>query len=198
MDIKFLGTEYGGWEIDLDSIDHGDVIIDAGLGEDISFLEDLKNFKTVKIIGVDPTEKSHAFVEKKNLENLILIKKAIAPKGIDFVKMHKNANPNYVSESIISDHGSVDSNTAYTIQATSFSDLIAEYSPSLIKMDIEGAEYGSLEECIGIKQICVEFHHHCLSSKNLDDTLRCIKKMESEGYEVISNRRNIEFTLLKR
>ena len=82
MNIQYLGTEYGGWAIDLDEISDGDVVIDAGLGEDISFLEDLNRNKKVEIIGVDPTEKSHLFVSKKGMSNLTLIKKAIAKKGI--------------------------------------------------------------------------------------------------------------------
>ena len=42
MNKKYLGAEYGGCEVDLDSIEEGDIIINAGLGEDLSFMKGLK------------------------------------------------------------------------------------------------------------------------------------------------------------
>lgn len=197
MNLKYLGTSYGGWEIDLDEISDGCFIIDAGLGEDISFLEELLKEKSVNIIGIDPTERSHKFIEEKRMENLILLKKCIAKKGVKEVQIFKNKNPLHVSESYFKDHGSANQFETYFADCISFKELIQKYNPSLIKMDIEGAEYDVLEECIGVKQICVEFHHHCISTKTLEDTQRCLDKMTSEGYRIISNRQNIEFTLLR-
>ena len=198
MNKKYLGTEYGGWEVDLDSIEEGDIIIDAGLGEDLSFIEELKKIKNVRFIGIDPTEKSHRYVEKMNLPYLDLIKKAVAKQGTESIKFYKNSNPNYVSESYFMDHGAVLLDNFYTVQCVSMTDIIKKYSPSLIKMDIEGAEYDVLSECIGVKQICVEFHHHCLESKSFDDTSECINMMKSNNYMVISNRNDIEFTFIKK
>jgi FkbM family methyltransferase len=165
MNIKKLGSEYGGWVLDIDSINPGDTIIDAGLGEDISFLEELCKHKDVKIIGIDPTEKSHIYIEKHALhgDKLELIKCAIAPKGTDKIVMYKNSNPEHVSESLYSDHQSTKSDT-YEVKCISISDLISKYNPSVVKIDIEGAEYDVYKEILGVKQICIEFHHHCIDS----------------------------------
>jgi FkbM family methyltransferase len=197
MNIQYLGTEYGGWAIDLDEISDGDVVIDAGLGEDISFLEDLNRTKKVEIIGVDPTEKSHLFVSKRGMPNLTLIKKAIAKKGIGNITMFKNTNPNYVSESYCTDHSSVGEHESYEVECVSILDLIKKYGPSLIKLDIEGGEYDVLEECIGVKQVCVEFHHHCIESRTENDMNECLDKLTSNGYKIISSQLGREFTLLK-
>jgi FkbM family methyltransferase len=196
MNLKFLGTEYGGWSVDLDSIKSGDCIIDAGLGEDISLLQELSKYYEINIIGIDPTEKSHKYVESLNLSNLKLYKKAIAKNGISNIEFFKNSNPNYVSESYFNEHSSV-SLESYKTDCVSFKELIEKYNPSFIKMDIEGAEYDVLEECIGVNQICVEFHHHCVSSKNFNDTINSVKMMMSNGYKLISSRNDIEFTFLK-
>ena len=40
--------------IDLDSINNGDVIICGGVGEDISFEEELLKYKDITIIEIDP------------------------------------------------------------------------------------------------------------------------------------------------
>lgn len=197
MNIKYLGTEYGGWSVDLDEINDGDFIIDAGLGEDVSFIEELNQLKKVEIIGVDPTEKSHTYVENKNIPNLTLIKKAIAKKGIEKITMFKNSNPLYVSESYCLDHSSVKDIEKYESDCISILDLIEKYNPSLIKMDIEGGEYDVLEECLGVKQICVEFHHHCIESRTEEDMNRCLSFLQNNGYSIISSQLGREFTLLK-
>lgn len=197
MNIKYLGTEYGGWSVDLDLINDGDFIIDAGLGEDVSFLEDLLELKSVNIIGVDPTEKSHIFLEKKNLNNFFLIKKCIAKDGVEEVEMFKNKNPDHVSESYFIDHSSIKEIEKYKVGCISLKNLIKEYNPSLIKIDIEGAEYDVLEECYGAKQICVEFHHHCIPSKTTSDTNKCLEFFTSRGYKIIATHLGREFTLVK-
>ena len=35
--MQYLGTEYGGWLVDLDLIPERSTIVSAGIGEDISF-----------------------------------------------------------------------------------------------------------------------------------------------------------------
>lgn len=197
MNIRYLGTEYGGWAVDLDLIQDGDLIIDAGLGEDISFIEELQKLKKVKFVGIDPTEKSHKFLESKTIPDFELVKKAVAPSGVSSVIMHRNSNPNYVSESYFTDHGSVNPESSYSVEAVSLKDIISKHSPVLVKMDIEGAEYEVIDECIGVKQICVEFHHHCMMGKEFSDTQRCIDTLELHGYRVISSKNNTEFTFAK-
>lgn len=195
MNIEYLGTDYGGWVIDLDFIKDGDTIIDAGLGEDISFIEDLLRRRNVNVIGVDPTPKSHIYVESKNISSLTLLKKAIAPHGTEKINLYMNANPSHVSESYLPDHGSVDQRF-HTVECISFKDMIKNYNPVLVKMDIEGAEYDVLCECIGVKQICVEFHHHCLKTKSIKDTEKMIKMLKSKNYELIHSKNGIEHSFL--
>jgi hypothetical protein len=63
-------------------------------------------------------------------------------------------------------------------------------------MDIEGAEYDVIYECVGVKQICVEFHHHCIPSKPKSETDKCIKFMIDNGYSVIAIDNDREYTLV--
>lgn len=183
--IKYLGTVYGGWAVDLSKIKDGDLIIDAGLGEDISFLEELLKEKKVNIIGIDPTVKSHAFVEKKNLPELKLLKKAIAKDGVKTIRMFKNSNPEYVSESTFKEH-QMTSDDSYEVECVSFKELIDQHQKiAVIKMDIEGVEYEVLEECLGIPQLCVEFHHHCINGIEFKETRNKIKLLLNNGYKII-------------
>ncbi len=197
MNIKYLGTQYGGWVVDLDSINDGDFIICGGMGEDISFEEELLNNKKVKIVEVDPTKKSHLFFEKKLSENkelsnnITLVKSAIESNSENKVKIFKNKFPDYVSESVNNNHSYVHDDY-YEVDVITISDLIKTYKPSFIKLDIEGSEYNVIEECIGIKQVCVEFHHHCLSDKTFEDTISIVNKFLENNYQIIDNRQNYQ------
>lgn len=199
MTIKYLGTTYGGWVIDLDSINDGDTIICGGAGEDISFEEQLMKHKDITIIEVDPTEKSHKFLESKleQYSNIELIKAAIEKSGTETITLYKNKKPTHVSESVFVDHQSVlNSGQSYETKCISITDLREKYNPSYIKIDIEGSEYNVIDECIGVKQISIEFHHHCLPGKTSKDTNAVVTKLINAGYQVIDNRNLHEMTFL--
>jgi FkbM family methyltransferase len=197
MNKKYLGTTYGGWTIDLDSISDGDTIICGGVGEDTSFEEELLKHKNVKIIEVDPTPKSHKHLQDVKFSH-VLIKKAIEKDGGGKVRIYKNSNPNHVSESIDPNHRSVE-NDYYDVDSVSINRLCESYKPSFIKIDIEGSEYNVYRECLGINQICIEFHHHCISDKSKSDTMEAINFFISNGYYLIDSTNNYnEVTLLKK
>jgi FkbM family methyltransferase len=196
--IQHFGTDYGGWTVDLDHIKDGDTIIDAGLGEDITFPLELQQKREVFVVGVDPTEKSIKHVKEIDPAGFELLECAIAPEGVKTITMHKNTNPNWVSESAMSTHSSVGEDT-YEAQCISFKELREKYDNiAVIKMDIEGSEYDCLEECVGIKQICVEFHHFCMEDKSQADTEALIQKMKEHGYVILkSNPQRTEMTFLQ-
>jgi len=182
MSLARLGSQYGGWVIDLDIIPEGSTVISAGVGEDISFDEDLIKRKQCNIIGIDPTHKSIDYIKKRKVGNFSLIEKALW-KNDDNILLHFNSNPDHVSESVLADHHSALS-AGHECQTITIPQLVEEYEDiSLLKMDIEGAEYdviNSLEE-LDIPQVCVEFHWFC-SDKTEADTTDCISKLMSFGY----------------
>lgn len=198
MDKKYIGTDYGGWMVDLDSIKDGDTIISAGCGEDISFDENLLKEKNITIVMIDPTPKSVAYVKPRLKKGMIFIEKALSPISNRKLKIYKNKNPNHVSESLLPSHGMVNEKY-HQVDTISIPDLRETYNPSFIKMDIEGVEYNILKDCLGVKQICVEFHHEALSDKSIDDTKELIDFMCKNGYTVLHDRKNrqSEVTFLK-
>tara|TARA_R100000008_G_scaffold1988_1_gene1643 strand:- start:5135 stop:5755 length:621 start_codon:yes stop_codon:yes gene_type:complete len=188
MNFHLVGTEYGGWLLNLDLVPHGSTIISAGVGEDISFDSFLIHHKGCKVVGVDPTPKSHRFIESHvGLENFMLVKKALTSKDNDAIALYKNKNNDHVSESILNSHDSILQSDSYYASTVTLPRLFEEHNNiSVVKMDIEGAEYEVIETIQSIpdsvRQLCVEFHHFC-TNKTIQDTVRCVEVLGSLGFE---------------
>ena len=183
--VKFelVGTQYGGWCVSLDLIPENSTVISAGVGEDISFDKEIIRLKNCSVIGVDPTEKSAKYIRENPQENFQFIQKALSHTN-EKIKIYKNHNPEWVSESILRSHNMV-SDDYYEAESTTLEELLKRYPDvSLIKMDIEGSEYDLIDNLTDLKtpQVCVEFHHFC-SEKTWEDTKRCILKMGEVGYK---------------
>lgn len=178
-----MGSSYGGYKVDIDSINDGDTILDLGVGTDYSFSESLYEIKKVNVIAVDPTEKSLMYNAQKKLPYVTFINKAVYTEDNQRIKLHKNLNPSFVSDSI--DSLMIDvGNSTYEVDTISITTLIDEYSPSLIKMDIESAEYLVYQQCLGIKQICLETHDYRTSRDNSRD-LDLIQFFMFNQYKII-------------
>ena len=162
-------------------------IISAGVGEDISFDLELIKHRKCQVVGIDPTPKSHAFIEQQeNLTNFELIKRALHTKDGEVLQMYKNKRDDHVSESILPTHQSVKDFDSYYTETISLPMLFEKYKNiSLVKMDIEGAEYAILENLesipTSVKQVCIEFHHFC-TNKSIGDTEKILDKMRSLGF----------------
>ncbi len=187
MNFQLIGTEYGGWLLDLDLIPENSTIISAGVGEDISFDTFLIANKNCDVVAIDPTPKSHHFINvQTGLQNFVLLKNALTSKPDDIVTLYKNKNNNHVSESILESHHSVLPFDSYYANTITLDNIFETYDNiSVVKMDIEGAEYDVIEVLKeipeSVKQFCVEFHHFC-SDKTLEDTKNSINILASLGF----------------
>ena len=200
--IKRYGTEYGGWFVDSDYLTDKSAVLDAGVGEDISFIIELQKIKPkFTTWAIDPTQRAEKYVRALKLPRLHYLRAAIS-NTLDPVTLYKNKIQGHVSDSICSNHWSVGS-SQYKIESVTIPWIkkAAEsfgLSLDLVKLDVEGAEYDLIDDLIGIKQICIEFHHFCLSDKEVKDTLYCLTKIAKHGYRVLHhNRKCTEYTLLR-
>jgi FkbM family methyltransferase len=185
MNIKHLGSQYGGYHIDIDSINDGDNILSLGVGTDYSFDIDLYNLKPVNIIAVDPTEKSLQYHIQNGPEYISFINKAVYIEDSCLIDLYKNKNPSYVSDSIDAEIKDVSSDK-YQVKTVSIKTLVSTYDPSLIKMDIEGAEYLVYEQCFGVKQVCLESHDYRTDRDDSRDK-KMIDRFLENGYDLICN-----------
>jgi len=184
LEVRVIGSEYGRCAVVLDLIPFGSTVISAGVGEDISFDLELINSRECNVIGIDPTEKARRYVKKIKNEHFYFMQKALCPQGNKTIRIYKNRNPDHVSDSITPHHHAVSPGEFYEAETISVQDLLQKYNNiSLLKMDIEGAEYPVLNSVckLDIPQIYVAFHGS-ITNHTISDTTGCIGRLRQMGY----------------
>lgn len=175
--LKRFGSNYGGWTVEADLISSNDIILAAGIGDDISFEEELFNHNnTLKFVGLDPNDGSRKFFAKKEpyfKSNYIFLNKALSAK----TKYDFSTCDNVSCKSL------------------NFQELLDSYDFSLVKLDIEGSEYECIESISNwrnVKQIAVEFHHWVPSyNKTIEMTYSAIDKLKKDGFRLVFHKVNI-------
>src|SRR5438309_2136048 len=97
--LEFCGTDYGGWPIVLGSLSRDTVVVDIGLGEDLSFSESLITKYGCAVFGFDPTPRSIAYVRRRSPPNFSLFELGVSASGGDGV-LYLPKNPAHVSGSL--------------------------------------------------------------------------------------------------
>lgn len=193
--LKFLGTDYGGWGVDLTSLDKESIVYSFGVGTDISF--DLKIIETIgcKVYGFDPTPRCIEWIETQKLpENFEFIKLGLSDfDGFSFFDLPPKDTWVSFSETKIPKNNSVKCEVK-TLK--SIMKILNHNHIDVLKIDIEGSEYhvlpNILQNQIFPKQILVEFHGN--SSKQINEILELLHMYEvykridrSDYYLILTN-----------
>lgn len=190
--VSFLEPNY----IFFDNFDASSVIIDAGCGTDAELAMHFTIKHGLKAYGIDPTQKHQNALmklEQKSEGNFQHIKKAVASNNVTLTFYESKTNE---SGSLLTDHINVlsDQTNEYEVETITLNDL-KRFSPTgqldFVKLDLEGAEYElfdgiELEDLAGIKQLFVEFHHHCLPRYTKAHTQQIVKKIEQAGLKTLT------------
>jgi len=195
-----FGSEYGGFYVVDDLLDHNSIVYSFGVGEDITF--DLSLIETfgVNVYAFDPTPLSIEFIRNQEfIYNFHFETIGVSDKD-ENVKFYLSADSRDISGSIYSSHQKRD---WIEVQMKKLSTIMKENSHSkidLLKMDVEGSEYGVLEnildEKIFPKQILVEFHHR-FAQIGIDKTKQIISKLNKAGYKIAKiSESKLEYTFL--
>ena len=182
----YLGTQYGGWRVIPSLIRSDEEVLSAGVGEDISFDAALAKIFKVNIMLLDPTPRAVKHYE----DTLSLVKKGVrAPinngdQYYDLLPEDLNRTTYYkyglwgkdknlrfytpkvkthVSHSIGNLHNTEDYFEADCLTLKTFLRKVKKDKISILKLDIEGAEFVVLRNLffsfkIRPKQVLVEFH----------------------------------------
>ena len=195
---EYLGNDYGGFNVSpthLNTI--RPLVYSFGIGEDVSFDCEIIEKYGAEVWAFDPTPRSIAFIEKKNLTK----KLNFTPVAISTMDGEVNfcmpKNEKNVSGSLVQ-HSNVNNRESITVKALSLNTIMRQNGHSkldLLKLDIEGSEYDVVENIlktkIPITQIVLEIHDRFFPEKNAKSK-RLLRLLRQEDYRLFAVSQNLE------
>ena len=168
------------------------VVIDVGCGHEAELSAHLVSTCGVRAYGVDPTRK-HAphlqALEEHTRGRFAHLPLAVASEA-GTLTFHESITNE--SGSLLTSHDNVrrDEVRVYEVEACTLPVLAERVGApvDLLKLDLEGAEYGLLEGLTAedlepFDQILVEFHHHCIPGRTAEDTRRLVDRLQGYGFQ---------------
>ncbi len=209
-----VGTGYGGWFVPTNLLSRQSLCYGVGAGEDISFEVELINKYGCEVHCFDPTLRAERHVEQlrrntingipTSINDAVDVCYTLAPGCLTRLHFHAlglwsqdrtmrfyaPANPDHVSHSIVNlqhttEYFEADCRTLQTVMQTlGHSDL------SLLKLDVEGAEYEILASLVDghVRPVvlCVEFDegYNPLDDGYLRRILNMVARVKAGGYQL--------------
>ena len=196
-----LGTRYGGWWIDSRALGPQPLLIDCGLGEDISFpVAFLQRFAGAKVIGVDPNPRSLEYCRARCPAGMEILPNALWTRAGETLAFHLPRSQDDLPQGADGVSGSLDPSHEYVAGGERIETLTVDLDTLLartgrtdcdvLKLDIEGAEYELLGALVAsgriraAHQVLVEFHHG-VTGRALADTQRIVTQLGAAGLRLI-------------
>ena len=165
-----LGRDYdGGYLIDFRCIGNADCLVSVGINDDWSFEKDFRALSQVPIIAIDTKTSRWLFRRRQYRETIkSFVKGLVGRKNRDDPRRHKALLMDY-DEFFKDDNRHIRKFLAGAKDAKhiTIDDVVNRLIPKhhrrfLLKIDIEGAEYGILNDICGISErlvgLVMEFH----------------------------------------
>lgn len=197
-----LGTDYGGWSVIPEQIHQQAIIYSVGIGEDISFDLALIEQFDVQIFAFDPTPKSLQWLKSQNLPKKFRYFSYGLANFDGKSRFFAPDNPNYVSHTLIEKQNDVPVIEVEMRRLKTIMFELGHNAIDLLKMDIEGAEYGVIEDLITMeklpRQLLIEFHHGMYPGISLEQTKLAVQTLLQKGYaifQVSATGRELHFVL---
>ena len=183
LQLKRLGTDYGGWTIPVDVLDGNSICYCVGVGVDASFDVALLEQFQCEVFSFDPTPKAIAYMERLQYDRSKL---RFLPIGIwdkdTELSFYAPANAQEVSHSVFDLHGRGECFKASCRKLSSIMQELGHDHIDLLKLDIEGAWRdvirNIIRERIDISILCAEFD----SPVKLTWVLSTIRALEQIGF----------------
>lgn len=195
------GHGNGAWNVGGGALGPSSVVVSAGVGQDISFDLDVSRRHGCRVLMLDPSPTGIATIGRLQPlpPGLSFEPVGLAPQDgpVSFAAPHHEAEGSFRAQG--------DRNSeAHVFPCERLKTFMARHglaSVDLLKLDIEGFEYGVIADALAsrsaISQICVEFHHGVVPGVTRWQTLRTILLLRMHGY-VLINHDGLNHTFLKK
>ena len=187
-----FGQGNGAWNVARDSLENDSTIVSVGVGHDISFDLDLHRRYGCRILLLDPTPTG---AETIGIHTPL-------PNGMDFFALGLADKDGDIPFALpyaptegsfrISGADACPAQCAFScVRLQTFVQIQKLGRIDLLKMDIEGFEYGVIRDICSTRclprQICVEFHHDLVPGISRLHTLAAMLRLRMAGYQLINH-----------
>lgn len=194
-----LGTRHGGWWLDRRLLSAAPLLIDCGLGEDISFPTAFLAKFGGKVVGVEPNPRSLEYCRRVMPQGMRIIPQAFWSEPGITLTFHLPRPQNQLPEGADGVSGSILDSHDYvgeeeiSVATTSFAEILRQEQRTecdVLKMDIEGAEYEVLKslcdsgDIARAKQLLFEFHHG-VTAYSMADTEATVAMLEAKNFRLV-------------
>lgn len=193
-----LGTRYGGWWLYFPAVGADPLLVDCGLGRDISFPVAFLGRFGGRVIGLDPNPAAIEYCSAWQPGAMEVRAQAMWTEPGRTLAFHmprpKEELPqgaDGVSGSLLASHAYAGGATL-SVPTTSFAEILASAKREecdVLKLDIEGAEYEVLDALCAsgairrARQVLVEFHHGW-TEHPLQHTRDTAARVEASGFRL--------------
>ena len=197
-----FGNDYGGFEVYTETLNKNSIVYSFGIGEDISFDRDVINKFGCDVYGFDPTPRVQEWINKQTLPSEFKFYPIGLSNQDGSLIFYTPINPNHISHTAVKLDNKLQSEISVPCNKLSTIMKMNNHTHiDLLKIDIEGFEYGVIEniiaENIKINQFVVEFHHNFKGIGN-KATENVISKLLQFGFGLYAISDNYqEFSFIK-
>jgi len=163
------------------------IVYSVGVGDNIDFDLALITRFGMQIHAFDPTPRSLEWLQSQDLPDQF----HFHPWGLaDFdgsAVFHPPANAKFVSYTLMDQDSSEGDTSAPVKRLQTTMEALGHDGLDLLKMDIEGAEYGVIDDLlqsgIQVQQLLIEFHHRC-AGVGTSKTRNAITALNRSGFKI--------------
>jgi FkbM family methyltransferase len=197
-----LGAHGASWCVCPEGLGSDSVVYSFGVGEDVSFELALIDQFRLRVDAFDPTPRSLMWIKAQSLPSLFRLHEIGLAAWDGTAPFNPPKDPRHVSYSMVRAAGHEPGVYAPVCRLSTIAAMLGHASIDVLKMDIEGAEYDVLADCLSsgihIGQILIEFHHRW-PSIGVARTKRAIALLRAAGYRIADvSPSGCEYTLLRR
>lgn len=185
--VKTLGNAGAAWTVVPQLMPKNPVVYSVGIGLDISYDLAMIEQYGAQVFAFDPTPKSINWLATQPLpDNFKYYPFAMAHYDGE-AEFFPPENPDHVSATLLNREATA--SMSYTVQVRclqSLMSMLGHTSIDVLKLDIEGAEYGfieNLKEPVPAKFLMIEFHHR-FPGVGLAKTKNAVRKIQSLGFKL--------------
>jgi FkbM family methyltransferase len=189
LPTRRIGSAYGGWVVAAEPLGSvaNPVVLSFGLGDDISFDEEISQRYGAIVYGFDPTPASLNWIEAKGKPSTM----QVFPVGIatfdgqqTFSLPESDNRGNFSIKA-----NSINSVVCNVMRYASILEMLNLQRVDILKLDVEGSEYDVIPDIIASSvlpvQLLVEFHHR-IHHIHVAETRKVVAMIKREGFSLFS------------